>query len=56
VTRPDVAANAWDFGRESVTVGPQSVLQLEVQFPGGIDSPINPGEFFVTGVGVDFRE
>jgi hypothetical protein len=54
VTKPEGSANAWDFGAVPVTVGAQSVLRLEVQFPGGIDSQINPGEFVVTAVGTEF--
>ena len=51
------SANAWDFQRGPVRVYPypQSMLRFEVQFPGGFDSQINPGEFVLTSVVVDFR-
>jgi tachylectin len=53
-TKPDGSANAWDFGQTGSKVGSQSVLRLEVQFPGGFDSQVNAGEFVLTAVGVDF--
>jgi hypothetical protein len=53
-SKPEGSANAWDFGTIPVRVGSQSVLRLEVQFPGGFDSQINPGEFVLTAVETDF--
>jgi len=53
-TKPEGSANAWDFGQIGFKVDSQSVLRLEVQFPGGFDSPINAGEFVLTAVGIDF--
>ncbi len=53
-TRPEDVANAWGYERTPIPVSSQSVLRLEVQFPGGFDSPSNAGEFVLTGVGVDF--
>ena len=49
---PTVVANAWAF--EPRAVGSQTVLRLKIQFPGGFDSAVNPGEFVLTGVVVDF--
>jgi len=49
---PAVVANAWAF--EPRAVGSQTVLRLKIQFPGGFDSAVNPGEFFLAGVVVDF--
>jgi hypothetical protein len=54
ITTPETAANAWDWKNDPVRVSGQSVLRLEVQFPGGIDSQINPGEFVLTNVQVDY--
>jgi len=42
-------ANAWTLKPESATA-----IHLELQFPIGFDSPINPGEFFLTSVDVEF--
>lgn len=52
-TRPEVVANVWAF--QPRAVGPRSVLRLEVQFPGGFDSAVNPGEIVITSVGLDFH-
>ena len=54
VSTPKEAANAWDWGKSPITVSAQTVVRLEVQFPGGFDSAVNPGEFFLTTVAVDF--
>ena len=54
VTTPAGSANAWDFGQIGSKVSSQSVLRLEVQFPGGFDSQVNPGEFVLTAVGINF--
>jgi hypothetical protein len=51
---PRNLANAWDWGGSPIEVGSQSVLRLEVQFPGGFDSAVDPGEFFLASVGVDY--
>ena len=51
---PTSVANMWDFKTSGPRISAQSVLRLEVQFPQGFDSPINPGEFFLASVGVDF--
>ena len=51
-TAPPVVANVWAF--QPTGVSSNSVLRLEVQFPGGFDSSINPGEFVLTSVVVDF--
>jgi hypothetical protein len=49
---PPIVANAWTF--EPRAVGSQTVVRLKVQFPGGFDSKINPGEFFLAAVVADF--
>jgi Tachylectin len=51
---PDVVANLWDFKSQPRGVSSQTIIRLEVQFPVGFDSAIDPGEFVLTGVGVDF--
>ena len=38
-----------------ITVNSHSVIVLEVQFPGGFDSQINPGEFVLTSVDAQFK-
>lgn len=53
-TSPDIVANMWDFKSQPRGVGAQTIIRLEVQFPVGFDSRIDPGEFVLTGVGVDF--
>lgn len=54
ITTPEVAANVWDWSRAPIAVSAQSVLRLEVQFPGGFDSQIDPGELVLAGATVDF--
>jgi hypothetical protein len=49
---PTVVANAWAFAPR--TVGSQTVLRLKIQFPGGFDSAVNPGEFFLSAVVAEF--
>jgi hypothetical protein len=53
-TRPDVVANAWVFAQAPILVTAQSLIRLQVRFPGGIDSEIDPGEFFLKAVAIDF--
>ena len=53
-TTPDIVANMWDFKSQPRKVSSQTIIRLEVQFPVGFDSAIDPGEFVLTGVGVDF--
>jgi len=53
VVTPEVVANAWIW-REPISVNSQTVLRLLIDFPGGIDSQIDPGEFILTRVEVDF--
>lgn len=50
---PESLANAWVL-QQPISVSAQSILRLEIQFPGGFDSPINPGDFILTGVEIDF--
>jgi hypothetical protein len=52
LTRPDVVANVWSFAPRNVSG--QTVLRLEVQFPGGFEGTNNPGEFVLAGVEADF--
>jgi hypothetical protein len=54
VITPDLAANAWDWGRAPLTVSAQSILRLEITFPGGFEGPVDSGEFVITGVALDF--
>jgi len=52
---PDFTANAWDLKSSPIAVSSQSLIRLTVRFPTGFDSPhINPGEFVITAVQVDF--
>jgi hypothetical protein len=46
------SANTWVW-RDPMSIPPQSEISLEIQFPGGFDSQLNPGEFLLTGVTVD---
>ena len=52
--RPAESANAWSFKDVPSKVSSQAVLRLEVKFPGGFDSQIDPGEFVLQGVAIDF--
>jgi len=51
---PGYGANARDFKSSPITVYPQSVIRLEVQFPTDIGSMIDPGEFVLMSVRVAF--
>jgi hypothetical protein len=51
-TREVTTANTWVW-RDPTSIPPQSEIRLEIQFPGGVDSAVNPGEFLLTGVTVD---
>lgn len=46
--------NVQDFGDIPVAVTRDSLIYLELQFPGGFDSKIDPGAFVVTSVGLEF--
>jgi hypothetical protein len=50
---PNPVANAWEW-KDPLSVAPGIVVQLEVQFPGGIDSQINTGDFDLISVETDF--
>jgi hypothetical protein len=50
--KPEIVANAWIF--QPINVGAPLVVQLSVQFPGGFDSIVDPGEFVLTGVVAEF--
>ena len=54
VSNPESIANAWAFASSPILIGPSAVLRLKVRFASGIDSPVNPGEFVVYDVGIDF--
>ncbi len=45
--------NTWVLS-DPIKVYAQSVIRLEIQFPIGFDSPINPGEFLLSGITIDF--
>jgi hypothetical protein len=51
---PAMIANMWKW-TSPIGVSSQSSIVLEVQFPGGFDSQINPGEFVLTSVDAQFR-
>jgi hypothetical protein len=53
-TKRPQTANAWLFD-PPLTIGPQTVVHLEVQYPGGFDSRVNPGEFPLAAVGAVFE-
>ncbi len=53
-TTPDFVANTWDLKSAPRNVSSQSLIRLEVQFPQGFDSRIDPGEFVISAVTVDF--
>jgi len=53
-TAPEFTANVWDSKSSPIAVSSQSVIRLTVRFPIGFDSAINPGEFVLTAVQVDF--
>ena len=46
--------NVVDFGDVPVAVTGDSLLYLELQFPGGFDSEVDPGAFVVTSVSLGF--
>ena len=53
-TAPEFAANVWSSKSSPIAVSSQSIIRLTVRFPIGFDSPIDPGEFVLTAVQVDF--
>jgi len=55
ITRPEAAANAWLWDN-STLLPPLLTLRLEVQFPGGFDSEIDPGEFVLIDVVITPRQ
>jgi len=52
ILKPDTAANAWVLS--AITVAAPPVVRLTVQFSGGVDSVVDPGEFVLLGVGAEF--
>jgi hypothetical protein len=48
--------NVVDFGDVPVAVTGDSLLYLELQFPGGFDSKVDPGAFVVTSVALQFAD
>lgn len=53
-SKPENIANMWKW-TSPIKVGSQSVIVLEIQFPGGIDSKVNSGEFILTSVDAQFQ-
>jgi hypothetical protein len=53
VVKPESLANVWSL-REPISVNSHSIIRLEVQFPGGFDSKVDPGDFVIIGVELDF--
>lgn len=51
---PADVANMWKW-TSPIKVDSQSVIVLEIQFPGGFDSRVNPGEFVLTSVDAQFQ-
>jgi hypothetical protein len=51
---PKGSANTWDFAAVPARVGSDSMLRLEVQYPGGFDSPVNPGDFVMLSAQTEF--
>jgi hypothetical protein len=51
---PADSANMWKW-TSPIKVDSQSVIVLEIQFPGGFDSKIDPGEFVLTSVDAQFQ-
>ena len=51
---PKGSANTWDFLAVPARVGADSALRLEVQYPGGFDSAINPGDFVMLSAQTEF--
>lgn len=49
----DSKLNTLDFGDIPIKLFDQSVLKLVLQYPGGIDSAIDPGEFVLKSVSLD---
>jgi hypothetical protein len=48
------SANTWDLKDTPTPVDSKSVLRLEVQYPAGFDSRINPGEFVILSAQAEF--
>jgi tachylectin len=51
---PNGSPNTWDFSNGPWRVGSDSVLRLDVQYPGGFDSAINPGDFVMLSAQTEF--
>ncbi len=51
--KPESSANVWVWPNPT-SISPQSVIRLEVQFPGGFEGNSNPGEFILTTVDINF--
>jgi len=50
----DSNRNTIEFGDTPLEVFGDTTIRLVVSFPGGIDSQINPGEFFFKGITVSY--
>ena len=46
--------NSWNYANDPVNVGSKPSIRLTVGFPGGFDSQIDPGEFVISSVSVDY--
>lgn len=53
-SKPEDIANVWKW-TPPIKVDSQSVIVLEIQFPGSPDSKINSGEFVLTSVDAQFQ-
>jgi hypothetical protein len=50
----ETSSNTWDLTTTPVRVGPGSLVRLEIAFSGGFDSRVDPGEFVLQSVTLDF--
>jgi hypothetical protein len=53
-TKPDGVANTWDLTTSLRAVSAQTVILLEIHFPGGFEGVHDAGEFILNAVSVDF--
>ena len=52
-----IGANARDWGKSPVAVNAQSVVRLQVRFPSGLDTGVDPKEpFFLIAVAIDYPQ
>ena len=55
VLKPKEAANMWDFGTIPVKVASNTIVRLQIVFPGGFEGLSNPGDFVLKSVDADFE-